>query len=222
MHKRKLSISTILTIPTTVIAVFFLFNKTIYRFLLDRLTVKKIPASSIDAVMALAFEPERIKKAHEWIEKYPNSHWLISLGYNPIPLVQQQILQDLKTVLSRYDLPDKNSKIIKDSSCTNTYDEAKLLSETAIKNGWKKILIVSAPYHMRRVKFIFEKLRPESMAYYYDHWEWNEYNKESHIYRYDSYNRLHWKNPLEMIPPVYCWNFMLIEWIKNIYYWIKY
>jgi uncharacterized SAM-binding protein YcdF (DUF218 family) len=49
------------------------------------------------------------------------------------------------------------SSIIRDSTSTNSREEAQLVRRLAKEHGWKRILVVSDPPHMRRLSFLWDR-----------------------------------------------------------------
>lgn len=51
----------------------------------------------------------------------------------------------------------KKDDIILDEASLNTYEMVIHLKELAGNSGWKDLMIVSSPYHMRRLKLLCDK-----------------------------------------------------------------
>lgn len=50
--------------------------------------------------------------------------------------------------------------IILETNASNTYEHVRLIGKMAERNGWRDILLLSSPYHMRRVSLTFHKDAP--------------------------------------------------------------
>ena len=53
-----------------------------------------------------------------------------------------------------------SSRIILDEDASNTYENVESADEIARKMSWRRIMVVSSPYHMRRVVLTFSKSAP--------------------------------------------------------------
>jgi uncharacterized SAM-binding protein YcdF (DUF218 family) len=51
-----------------------------------------------------------------------------------------------------------------ENKAANTYENVVFVNEILHKNGWRTILLVSSPYHMRRALWTFKKVAPEIRA----------------------------------------------------------
>jgi uncharacterized SAM-binding protein YcdF (DUF218 family) len=51
--------------------------------------------------------------------------------------------------------------IILEENATNTYENVKFIKEILDRVKWKKVLLVSSPYHMGRVALVVKKIAPE-------------------------------------------------------------
>lgn len=51
----------------------------------------------------------------------------------------------------------KPSQVILETESKNTYENAEWFVERAQKHKWSRVVLVTASYHMRRAKYIFEK-----------------------------------------------------------------
>jgi len=179
------------------------------------------PTESVDAIFTLAFEPERLEQSLVWKKKESSTKWIISIGKSDDSLTQNYKNHDLEYFLSLHKLTISNDVFIVDSTCKHTYDEARLLDKLASTHRFQNILIISAPYHMRRVKYIFDKMKSEknNSYYYYTCPDWglysNHINKE---YFYNSHHTRIWKEPLSMRPFIYSWQFVIKEWVKYFIY----
>ncbi len=61
-----------------------------------------------------------------------------------------------------------SAEVILEKESTNTDENARYLVKMAQEKGWRRVLLITSPYHMRRARFIFEaylsrvgKIQPE-------------------------------------------------------------
>jgi uncharacterized SAM-binding protein YcdF (DUF218 family) len=70
--------------------------------------------------------------------------------------------------LMEHDLIERGvprNKILRlDHTAADTIEEARLLSKLAQERRWHSVIIVSSNYHTRRVRYIYEKIFPSSIA----------------------------------------------------------
>lgn len=104
----------------------------------------------------------------------------------------------------------QDEDIIMDDKARNTFENVKISKDILERNGWRKILLVSSPYHMRRALLVFSKIAkdikvistPIPNSIYYAHPE------------KDAYGRKIWKRAeLGHIKGI------LHEYLGIIYYW---
>jgi len=53
------------------------------------------------------------------------------------------------------------SAILLDTGASNTYENVLFVRDILAQHGWKRILLVSSPYHMRRALWTWRKSAPE-------------------------------------------------------------
>lgn len=149
---------------------------------------------------------ERVQRAVELYKKGYAANIIFSSGYMYIfkePLV-------MKAVAVSLGIPE-NAILIEDKAI-NTYQNIKFSKEILDKNNWKKILLVSSPYHMRRVLLVFDKIArdikvtyaPVTNSLFYSH------------PKKDNSGRIIWKRAsLNQIKAV------IHEYLGIFYYWWK-
>jgi len=82
----------------------------------------------------------------------------------------------------------------------NTYENAQLFRSFARQQGWKKVLVVTSSYHMKRARFILQKtLDPDVQIF----------SKSSLV---ESYDDQHWRTSFRGIVVTF------VEYIKWLYY----
>ena len=95
---------------------------------------------------------ERVKYAVDFYKKGYAKNLIFSSGYMYIykePLIMKALAVSLG-------VPE--SVIILESESRNTYENVKFTFNLLNKYGYKKILLVSSPYHMRRTSLVFKKI----------------------------------------------------------------
>ncbi len=95
---------------------------------------------------------ERVQAAISLYKQGYAKNIVFSSGYMHIykePLVMKALAVSLG-------VPEK--AIILEDSAGNTYENVKFSKEILDTQGWKKIILVSSPYHMRRVALVFDKI----------------------------------------------------------------
>ena len=94
---------------------------------------------------------ERVQRAVDLYKKGYADHFIFSSGYTYLfkePLVMKALAVSLG-------IPERS--ILLDVKAKNTLENVKFTRQILIDNGWKNILLVSSPYHMRRVSLVFAK-----------------------------------------------------------------
>lgn len=149
---------------------------------------------------------ERVKYAVELYEKGFAKDIVFSSGYAFIykePLVMKALAVSLG-------IPE--DAVILEDKARNTYENVKFTSEILKGNGWKKILLISSPYHMRRVMLVFGKIAKDINVVYSPVSESSFY---SHPEK-DSHGKRIWKRiGLRQLKSV------THEYISILYYWWK-
>lgn len=147
---------------------------------------------------------ERVQEAVDLYRKGYASHILFSSGYTYLfrePLV-------MKALAISLGVPE-NSIILEDMA-KNTLENVKLTRHILIDHGWRKILLVSSPYHMKRASLVFRKAANDIKVTYVP-------ILNSRFYAHSSMNRGgSWKQiNIKQIKGI------LHEYIGIIYYWLK-
>ncbi|MFH0772266.1 MAG: ElyC/SanA/YdcF family protein [Candidatus Omnitrophota bacterium] len=139
-------------------------------FLAEPLKIQDAP-SKADAIVTFAggvgesgkagqgYE-ERVKYAVDLYKQGYADHLIFSSGYMYVfkePLV-------MKALAISLGVPEK--AIILEDRAGNTYENIKFTSKILEENSWHKILLVSAPYHMRRVSLVFDKAAKDIKVLY--------------------------------------------------------
>ncbi|MBI3584506.1 MAG: YdcF family protein [Nitrospinae bacterium] len=94
---------------------------------------------------------ERVTHAVDLFKKGYAEHIIFSSGYTNV-MREPDVMKALAISLGvPYD------SIITDVNSSNTYKNAINVKEILKEKGWNKVLLVSSPYHMRRVSLVFSK-----------------------------------------------------------------
>lgn len=202
-------------IPFVMIYVLIFYTPIIW-FLAESLKVTDVPKLA-DAIVVLAggvgesgkvgqgYE-ERVKYAVELYKKGFAKNVIFSSGYAFVysePLVMKALAVSLG-------IP-QDAVLIEDKA-RNTYENVKFTSEIIKGNGWKKILLISSPYHMRRVMLVFGKIAKDINVVYSPVLESSFY---AHPEK-DFYGKRIWKRiDLRQLKGV------AHEYISILYYWWK-
>jgi uncharacterized SAM-binding protein YcdF (DUF218 family) len=116
----------------------------------------------VDAIVVLAGARGRLAQASDiwfrYFETQPQKLPVLFLsGLGPKvgqTALATQIRRGVLAELFDQDVP--TSRVVLETESQNTEENALYFSHYAVSRGWKKILLVTSPYHMRRARFIFE------------------------------------------------------------------
>jgi uncharacterized SAM-binding protein YcdF (DUF218 family) len=103
---------------------------------------------------------ERVQQAVSLYKQGLASHIIFSSGYTYIfhePLVMKALAVSLGV--------NENAIILEDKA-KNTYENVVNVDKILEKKGWRKIILVSSPYHMRRVFLVIRKNAPDLKVLY--------------------------------------------------------
>lgn len=149
---------------------------------------------------------ERVEHAVELYSKGFAKDIIFSSGYAFVykePLIMKALAVSLGVAQDAIILEDK---------AKNTYENVKLTNEILKENGWKKILLISSPYHMRRVSLVFGKIAKDISVVYSP-------VPESSFYAHpekDSYGNKIWRRiRLHQLKGI------MHEYLGILYYWRK-
>ncbi len=207
---------TVLFTLSCLLAYFLILNTDLVWFLAEPLKINNPPKKD-DAIVVFAggvgesgragqgYE-ERVQYAVDLYKKGYAKNIIFSSGFSYV--FKEPLL--MKVLAISLGMPQE--AIILEDKATNTFENVKLSRNIIEKNGWKEILLVSSPYHMRRVSLVFNKIAknikvtyvpiPNSLFY-------------SHPDK-DMYGRRIWKRiSLQQIKGV------IHEYLGILYYWLK-
>ena len=121
------------------------------------------PISPSDVIIALTGKTERFKHGVRLYKRGYASHIMItvdsstSLKFANVHLDWRDIIRE---AARQEEIPEPALLIV--DGVTSTYDEACFTQNEMLKKGFKSAIVVSSPYHMRRVRMIFEKVYKRS------------------------------------------------------------
>ena len=71
------------------------------------------------------------------------------------PMTQAEISA---AVLRRYGVPDRAILVVNRS--TSTFEELSIVRDAMRSHGWKRVILVSSPTHLRRIRITWDRLSP--------------------------------------------------------------
>jgi len=149
---------------------------------------------------------ERVKFAVDLYRQGYAKNIIFSSGYKYVfkePLV-------MKALAISLGIPE--DVIILEDKARNTYENVEFVSKILYKEGWKKILLVTSPYHMRRASLVFKKIAKEINVTYTPMPKSRFYSHEN----MDEEGRRIWKRiNLNQIKGI------MHEYSGIVYYWFK-
>lgn len=169
---------------------FLVFYTPLIWFLAEPLKISEIPQKA-DAIVVFAGGvgesgragqgyQERVDYAVKLYKQGYASHLIFYSGYKFI-FNEAEIMKSLAIILG---VPSE--AIILEEKSGKTYQYVESVKEISNKMHWNKILLISSPYHLRRVSLVFNKLTrninviytPIPNSFYYSHPNRNEYGKK--------------------------------------------
>ncbi len=136
-------------------------------FAADWLNASDAPVKA-DRMLILAGEPARFVYGAELYQQGYAAEIFVS---KPARLPGYRILDEIgipfprsedvyRAVLVKKGVPDRHIHYLGDS-LLSTVEEAKAMHELTTRTAWKSLLVVTSPYHVRRVKMTFRDAMPE-------------------------------------------------------------
>ena len=144
---------------------FFLFYTPVIWFVAGPLKISQVPQKA-DCIVVFAggvgesgkagqgYE-ERVEYAVELYKKGYADSIMFSSGY--MYIFKEPML--MKALAVSLGVPE--SAIILEDKAGNTYYNVMFTKEILNKKGWRRVLLVSSPYHMRRVALVAKKIAPQ-------------------------------------------------------------
>lgn len=146
---------------------------------------------------------ERVDSAVKLYKKGYATHLIFSSGTQFV-FNEAEVMKSLAVSLG---VPD--DAIILEEKAANTYQNVLFTKEILDKRGWKKVLLISSPYHMGRVSLVVKKIAPQITFIYIP--------SESNFYSYDAKTQKiisKWAS-LKQIKGI------VHEYVGILYYWLK-
>ena len=97
---------------------------------------------------------ERVKQAVDLYREGKASHLIFSSGYAFV-FQEANVMKELAVSLG---IPA--SAILLEMKATNTHENVVLVADVVAQHGWRSVLFVSSPYHMRRALLTWRKVAP--------------------------------------------------------------
>jgi uncharacterized SAM-binding protein YcdF (DUF218 family) len=132
-------------------ALVILFNRPILLAVGSYLTASDAPERA-DVIRVLGGSPDRYIYGIELYKRGYAPKIIFSMWDNYLPLFHRSISEAVHDYALAEKIPESAVEI---TSALSTYNEAMLTKEMIEKNGFKSVLVVSSPYHMRRASMIF-------------------------------------------------------------------
>jgi uncharacterized SAM-binding protein YcdF (DUF218 family)/glycosyltransferase involved in cell wall biosynthesis len=98
---------------------------------------------------------ERLKRAMELHEAGMAGTLVFSSGY-VFAFREAEVMQEIAIANGV-----KASNIVLETQAANTYENVLFTRDIARKHGWRRVMLVSSPYHMRRALMVWRKAAPD-------------------------------------------------------------
>lgn len=165
-HLYRRTRSRVFTVISTAAVVYFLLFYTSLPWVLAEPLRLTQPPRAADAIVVFAGGvgesgqagggyQERVKTAVDLYRAGHASRMIFESGYSSV-FLEAEVMRDLAMSLG---VPA--SAIILETNGANTYDDVMRVREVLRAQGWRRILLVSSPYNMRRAVLVWRKQAPE-------------------------------------------------------------
>lgn len=149
---------------------FLLFYTPLLWFIAESLKLSD-PPQKADAIVVLgggvgeAGAPGKstLERTRYATELY-NAEWAPAVIFSSGYIYSYQETDDMKLIAMSSGVPQK--AILTETASASTYDNVRYVKAILDEKGWHSILLVSAPYHMRRVSLVFQKMAPDIRVRY--------------------------------------------------------
>ena len=124
-------------------------------------TIRPGEYTPVDVIVVLSGGKGRIRAATNfWYERKSSTETVVPAPYFYVSGMGRKANWEVfaKQVRPEVLLAMDRSRVILETKSSNTEQNAYLLLRYARKNHWKNMILVTSSYHMRRAKFIFEKV----------------------------------------------------------------
>ena len=118
--------------------------------------------SPSDVIIVLTGKTARFKHGVRLYKQGYAGNIMITASNEPLELANVHLDWEeiIREAVRQEGIPETALLIIED--ITSTYDEACFTRKVMLEKGFKSAIVVSSPYHMRRVRMIFEKVYKRS------------------------------------------------------------
>lgn len=200
---------------TMAMAVYLIFYSPLLWYLARPLEIRESPKKA-DAIVVLAggvgesgkagqgYE-ERVEAGVRLFKKDYAQNLIFSSGYVFV-FKEPDVMKALALSLG---VPE--NRIILEKKAANTYQNAMYVNEILNQKHWKRIILVSSPFHMRRVALVFNNVAPDKKVIYSP-------VPYSHYYRWPK--KLKWLSMCKQIT-IEQIRGILHEYAGIVYYWWK-
>lgn len=120
----------------------------------DYLTVSE-PPTSVDVIRVMGGHPERYQYAMALYEQGHGSQLVFSFEQRWEPLLQRSRTEIVRSFAESKDIDPENVSTFFTSS---TFEEARVTKEYVREQQAESLLVISSPFHMRRVAATFERV----------------------------------------------------------------
>lgn len=159
----------IVTASLCILILFFMLTHQIWLTKLAAFLNFHTTISPSDVIITLTGDTERFKHSVRLYKQGYAPHIMITVDSNT-PLKFANVHLDWRNIIRKATrqegIPEQALLIV--DGVTSTYDEACFTQNEMLKGGFKSAIVVSSPYHMRRVRMIFDKVYKKSgISLYY-------------------------------------------------------
>jgi uncharacterized SAM-binding protein YcdF (DUF218 family) len=128
--------------------------------------VRSVPPAAADAIVVFAGGVGESGKAGGGAqERIARAVDLFKSGYAPVMILSSGYVYSFKEAeVMRALAVDQGvpaSAIVLERRAANTYQNVTFVDEILREHGWRRVLLVSSPYHMRRALLVWHKQAPE-------------------------------------------------------------
>lgn len=113
------------------------------------------PPTNADAIRVMGGHPERYRYAVDLFERGYGSRLILSLQERWDPLLQRTNVEIVRDFAEAEGVPKQTITV---TSTASTYEEAVFTAQRINEAGLESVLVVSSPFHMRRVATTFRQV----------------------------------------------------------------
>jgi len=150
---------------SSLLAYFLIFNTSLLWFLAQPLKISELPTKADAIVVFAAGVGESGVPGQGYEERVLHAVDLYQRGFAERVIFSSGALYAfketdmIKTLALSLGLPER--AILLEEEASSTYENVKFTKNILDSRGWKKILLVSSPYHMRRALLVWDKQSPD-------------------------------------------------------------